>query len=198
MQNLFLYFTKALWCFLPFYFLGSIPSGLLLAKMAGYGDIRKHGSGNIGATNVTRKSRKLGLLTLICDVGKGALAVYICKIFFNDYLLEILSGIAVVVGHIFPIWLGFKGGKGVAPAIGEFLVNHWVVGLSVVLTWIVVFLISRVSAIAALVSFAITPILTYFITYDNRLTIANSFICVLVILRHKQNIQGIVEELNRH
>ncbi|NRA73481.1 MAG: glycerol-3-phosphate 1-O-acyltransferase PlsY [Rickettsiales bacterium] len=194
----FLYLGKAIWHFLPFYLLGSIPSGLLLTKIAGYGDIRKYGSGNIGATNVTRKSKVLGFLTLVCDVGKGALAVYLCKIFFDDYLLEILSGVAVVIGHVFPVWLKFKGGKGVAPAIGEFLVNNWIVGISVVSTWIIIFIISRVSAVAALAAFALAPVLTYFLTHDFRLILANSFICVLVIIRHKQNIQDIIKRFYTH
>jgi acyl phosphate:glycerol-3-phosphate acyltransferase len=180
---------------IPAYLLGSIPFGLILTKLTGYGDIRKSGSGNIGATNVFRKSKFLGGATLLCDLGKGALSVYLCKILLNDYLLEILSGVAVILGHIFPVWLKFKGGKGVATAIGVFFITNWLVGISIAFAWIIAFIIFRISAVGALVAFAAAPILTHFITHDPRLTVANSLICALVIVRHKENIEKIIKDL---
>lgn len=191
-ENL-LYLMRILWCFVPFYLLGSIPSGFILTKIAGYGDIRRYGSGNIGATNVTRKSKFLGFLTLVCDAGKGALAVVLCRWFFDDYLLEILSGVAVVIGHVFPVWLKFKGGKGVAPALGAFLATNWLIGFFVVITWITAFLVARISAVGALAAFASAPIFTYLFTHDPRLITANSLVCALVIIRHKENIKSIIK-----
>ena len=183
-------------CLIPAYLFGSIPFGLLLSKIGGHGDIRKSGSGNIGATNVFRKSKLFGLATLICDAGKGALTVYLCRILFKDYMLEIFSGVAVILGHIFPIWLKFKGGKGVATALGVFFVTNWIIGICVVVTWIVAFVIFRISAVGALASFAAAPVLTHFITHDPRLTVANSLISALVIVRHKENIKKIIKNLS--
>ena len=190
----FLYIAKIMLALVTSYLIGSIPFGLILTKLAGHGDIRKCGSGNIGATNAFRKSRICGFLTLVCDVGKGALSVLMCSIIFGDYLLEILSGVAVVVGHVFPVWLKFKGGKGVAPAIGEFLVTNWLVGIFVVIAWIIAFLVNRISAVAALTAFVAAPIITSLFTHDLRLIIANSFICMLVIIRHKQNIKALIKD----
>ena len=190
----FLSIAKLMLYFIPFYLIGSIPFGFILTKLAGYEDIRKYGSGNIGATNVFRKSKICGFLTLVCDTGKGALAVLLCSIMFDDYLLEILSGVAAVIGHTFPAWLKFKGGRGVASAIGVFLATHWLVGIFVVITWIVIFIVNRISAIAALAAFTVAPIFTYLFTHDLRLIIANSFICMLVTVRHKQNIKSIIKD----
>src|ERR1041385_6729944 len=101
------------------YLLGSIPFGLLLTRMAGFGDIRKIGSGNIGATNVLRTgNKKLALATLLLDGGKGALAVLLARWAFSDLSLEVIAGAGAFLGHLFPVWLKFKGGKGVATALG--------------------------------------------------------------------------------
>jgi glycerol-3-phosphate acyltransferase PlsY len=177
------------------YLFGSIPFGLILAKIGGYGDIRKTGSKNIGATNVFRKSKLYGILTLLFDMGKGAIAVYICRMFCDDYLIEILVGFAAILGHVFPVWLKFKGGKGVATAIAVFFMTNCIIGAFVVITWIIAFLVIRISGAAALAAFVAAPVLTNFLTHDNRLSIANSLISVIVILRHKQNIKKIIADL---
>lgn len=177
------------------YSLGSIPFGLILARIGGYGDIRKSGSKNIGATNVLRKSKFYGFLTLFFDMGKGALAVYLCKIFCGDYLLEILGGGVAILGHVFPVWLKFKGGKGVATAIAVLFMTNWLVGVLLCVTWVATFIVTRISGASALAAFAAAPIITHFITHDPRLTVANSFISALVILRHKENIKKMIGAL---
>ena len=175
------------------YFLGSIPFGLILTKLAGHGDIREFGSGNIGATNVLRKSGKvIALLTLIVDGGKGVLAIYIAEKFCGDYLVLILVGVVAILGHIFPVWLDFKGGKGVATAFAVFLMLVPTLGMLVCIIWLITLAVSRISAVAALMSFAIVPVLTYFITYDTRLVLAFSFISTVVILRHTSNIKQLL------
>src|SRR3954466_8473619 len=117
------------------YLLGSIPFGLVLSRIAGYGDIRKIGSGNIGATNVLRTGNKLlAALTLILDSGKGAFAVLIAKQFGPD--AAVLAAAGSMLGHTFPIWLGFKGGKGVATAIGVLLAISWPVAVIAGLLWL--------------------------------------------------------------
>ena len=176
------------------YLLGSIPFGMIVARFMGHGDIRKHGSGNIGATNVLRKTGKLGgAITLILDGGKGVLAMYLATSICPDYLLLIFCGVASVLGHIFPIWLKFKGGKGVATGLAVITMMNYYVGIIGFALWILAFLLFRISSLSALISFAVTPVAAYFVTNDPRLTIACSLISLLVIIRHKDNIKRLVE-----
>ena len=139
------------------YLIGSIPFGLVLTKMAGFGDVRKIGSGNIGATNVLRTGNKgLALATLLLDGGKGAVVVILANIFFTqDY--AVLAGSGAFIGHLFPIWLKFKGGKGVATFIGVMLALSWPAGLAVALTWLLTALVFRMSSLSALVAAALAP-----------------------------------------
>jgi glycerol-3-phosphate acyltransferase PlsY len=124
------------------YLLGSIPFGLVLTRLAGYGDIRQIGSGNIGATNVLRTgSRVLAALTLLLDAGKGAAAVLIARAFGPD--MAALAAGAAFLGHVFPVWLGFKGGKGVATAGGILLAYAWPAGLATLGTWLLVAVLTR-------------------------------------------------------
>ena len=126
------------------YLLGSIPFGLLLTRAAGLGDIRNIGSGNIGATNVLRTgNKKLALATLLLDGAKGAGAVLLTGWFFYDPTLEAIAGAAAFLGHIFPVWLKFKGGKGVATALGTWLALAWPIGILACLTWLIVALVFR-------------------------------------------------------
>src|SRR5262249_25696221 len=130
---------------------GSIPFGLLLTRLAGLGDIRTIGSGNIGATNVLRTGHKgLAALTLLLDGGKGALAVLIARRFGPD--MAVLAGAGAVLGHILPVWIGFKGGKGVATALGVLLAIAWPVGVLAGATWLAVAFATRYSSLAALVA----------------------------------------------
>ena len=130
------------------YLLGSIPFGLVLTKLAGLGDIRSIGSGNIGATNVLRTGRKdLALATLLLDGGKGAVAVLIARLVSED--LTVIAGGAAILGHLFPVWLKFKGGKGVATTLGTLIAVNWMVGIGACLVWLVVALLFRYSSLSA-------------------------------------------------
>ena len=140
------------------YLLGSIPFGLILTRLAGLGDIRRVGSGNIGATNVLRTGNKrLAALTLLLDGGKGALAVLAAGPWGETAAL--IAGLAAVLGHNFPVWLGFRGGKGVATTIGVLLALSWPAGLLTCGVWLAVALVSRYSSLAALTALAASPLL---------------------------------------
>lgn len=172
------------------YLLGSIPFGLLLAKVTGAGDIRKIGSGNIGATNVLRTGRKgLALATLLLDGGKGAVAVLIARQFGPD--CAAVAGLGAVIGHIFPVWLRFKGGKGVATAIGVHLALAWPVGLMVCATWLLVAAVFRYSSLAALVAIVLSPVYALWLADGQRAEIAG-IIAILVVVCHRENIGRLV------
>lgn len=132
------------------YLAGSIPFGLLLARAAGLGDIRKIGSGNIGATNVLRTGNKsIAALTLLCDVLKSLVPVFVARWLLGD-AAAMLTGLAAMIGHIFPLWLGFKGGKGVATAAGVLFALSWPLAVAALAVWIIVFAASRISSLSAL------------------------------------------------
>ena len=172
------------------YLLGSIPFGLIYTKIAGLGDVRNIGSGNIGATNVLRTGNKqIAAYTLLSDIAKGSIAVLISKKFFNEYTL--LSFLVVYLGHIFPIWLKFKGGKGVATFIGGILIINYVLGLIFLITWGVVAKIFKISSLSAIIAFIVTLIVT-FIIYDFNLTLLMFFFTVFSIYTHRDNIKRIV------
>jgi glycerol-3-phosphate acyltransferase PlsY len=169
------------------YLLGSIPFGLLLTRLAGLGDIRKIGSGNIGATNVLRTGRKdLAALTLLLDFGKGLAAVLLAAGFGPD--MAIFAGFGVLLGHMFPVWLGFKGGKAVATAGGVLLALNWQVGLAALVAWFVVAALFRYSSLAALAACIVAPTYTYWLTENIGFTERVGLIALLVILRHRANI----------
>src|SRR5215470_10345151 len=133
------------------YFLGSIPFGLIFGWLSGAGDVRKIGSGNIGATNVLRSGKRwAAAATLICDAGKGAVAVLVAQRFGPE--LPILAGIGAFLGHVFPVWLKFRGGKGVATFLGVTLALYWPVGLLAAATWLAVAAIWRISSLSALIA----------------------------------------------
>ena len=140
------------------YLLGSIPFGLLFSRMGGLGDIRETGSGNIGATNVLRSGNKLlAALTLLADAAKGSAAIFIA-LEFAGFPTAYWAGLAALLGHIFPVWLGFKGGKGVAVFIGTSMVLSPLPGLSMLSVWLLVALISRRSSLAALIATLSVPL----------------------------------------
>jgi len=173
------------------YLLGSIPFGLLLARMAGLGDIRKIGSGNIGATNVLRTGNKaLAALTLIFDGGKGALAFLIANRMGPD--MAVLAGGGAVVGHLFPIWLKFRGGKGVATGLGVLLAAAPLAGLATCATWLAVAVVFRYSSLAALISFVISPLYGWLDAGPQMAQLA-AFIAILVMLRHHANIRRLLK-----
>ena len=173
------------------YLLGSIPFGLLLTQLAGLGDIRKMGSGNIGATNVLRTGRKgLAALTVLLDFGKGLVAVLLGKSFGPD--MAIFCAFGVVLGHMFPLWLRFKGGKAVATAGGVLMALRWEIGVAAFVAWLVVAAIFRYSSLAALVACIVAPAFTYWLTDRIDGTEIVGLITLLVILRHHANIGRLI------
>jgi len=173
------------------YLLGSIPFGLVITKLAGLGDIRDIGSGNIGATNVLRTGRKdLALLTLILDSGKGAAAVLIA----SHWGLQAEMGAAMgsVLGHLFPVWLKFKGGKGVATTLGVLLAFVPLAGLGSCLIWLVTALITRISSLSALLAMAAAPFLTAYF-YSPKWCWLVGTIALLVWWKHRENIKRILK-----
>jgi acyl phosphate:glycerol-3-phosphate acyltransferase len=173
------------------YFLGSIPFGLLLTRMAGLGDIRAVGSGNIGATNVLRTGNKaLALATLLLDGGKGAAAVLIARAVSGDESLAIAAGAAAFLGHLFPIWLRFKGGKGVATFIGTLFALAWPAALAICGTWLVTVALFRMSSLGALVAALLAPLYAWLI-YGMPLAGAVAVLSALIFYRHQDNITRI-------
>jgi glycerol-3-phosphate acyltransferase PlsY len=170
------------------YLAGSIPFGLIFAWLAGVGDIRKIGSGNIGATNVLRTGKRwAAAATLFCDGAKGFLAVWYVGEKFGIQFFPVLAGLAAFLGHLFPIWLKFKGGKGVATFIGIMFAFALPVGLLVCATWLGIAQIFRYSSLAALVSTALAPL--YFLFLGTTLFALLAFVLVILIfMAHRANI----------
>lgn len=169
------------------YFLGAIPFGLLLSLLAGAGDVRKIGSGNIGATNVLRTGKKwAAAATLLLDGGKGAAAVLIAGYVFGPGGAYV-AGLAAILGHIFPVWLKFKGGKGVATALGVMLAVCWPAGLAMLVTWLGVALVFRISSLSALVAMVMAP--AYAIAFGElSAAILGLIIAVFIVATHHENI----------
>ncbi|WP_373085731.1 glycerol-3-phosphate 1-O-acyltransferase PlsY [Sneathiella sp.] len=185
------------------YLIGSIPFGLVLTKLAGHGDVRNIGSGSIGATNVLRTGNKgLALATLLLDGGKGAIVVILANIYFTQDF-AVLAGGGAFLGHLFPIWLRFKGGKGVATFIGVMLAICWPAGIAVVLTWLAVAVTFRYSSLSALVSAALSPLYTYLLMRlsplggvyygDLQLIEFTAFMALFIFIRHHQNIARLLK-----
>jgi acyl phosphate:glycerol-3-phosphate acyltransferase len=172
------------------YLLGSIPFGFVLTRFAGLGDIRQIGSGSIGATNVLRTgSKSLAALTLAFDVVKGCAAALIGSAWSEEAALA--GGAAVVIGHMFPVWLGFRGGKGVATALGVLLVIAWPVAVGAALVWLAMAAIFRYSSLAALVAAVAAAVLAAVLVDPERAGLI-ALIAVLVILRHHDNIRRLL------
>ncbi|BBK32530.1 glycerol-3-phosphate acyltransferase PlsY [Stella humosa] len=177
--------------------LGSIPFGLLLTRAAGLGDIRAIGSGNIGATNVLRTGRKdLAIATLLLDGGKGALAVILAAP-FGPTAAALAAG-GAVLGHMFTPWLAFQGGKGMATAIGVSLAMAWPLGLGLILVWLLMAAIFRISSLAALTACVAAPVISWLLAdfpglapHPER-TLLIAIVGVLVILRHPDNIRRLL------
>ncbi|MBL4864277.1 MAG: glycerol-3-phosphate 1-O-acyltransferase PlsY [Rhodobiaceae bacterium] len=168
------------------YLLGSIPFGLILTRLAGLGDIRDIGSGNIGATNALRTgNRWVAIGTLLGDAGKGALAVLLARQFGPD--TAVIAAFGALIGHLFPVWLSFKGGKGISTYIGILLALAWPVGLLFCATWALVALLFRISSLSALVASLLSPV--YFAWVDQWQMVELSVVLViLVFFAHRENI----------
>jgi len=173
------------------YLSGSVPYGLLLGKMSGLGDIRKAGSGNIGATNVLRVGgKRLALITLLLDALKGALPVLIAKQVHMDY--AIVAALGAFIGHLFPVWLKFNGGKGVAVALGVAFALSWPVGLVACLIWLAVAVVSRYSSLSSLTAFALSPLAALVLTSGLQIVTAITFISLMVWIKHRDNLRRLL------
>ncbi len=172
------------------YLLGSIPFGLVLTRLAGLGDVRAIGSGSIGATNVLRTGNKgLAALTVLLDGGKGAVAVFLGAIYSPD--MALLAGGGAFIGHLFPLWLKFKGGKGFATFLGVLLAANWPAGLLCCLTWLAVALLRRYSSLATLIASLAGPGYAYWFGNLQIMELA-AFMTVLIFICHHQNIHRLL------
>ena len=175
------------------YAVGAISFGVVATRIGGMGDIRDVGSGNIGATNVLRTGRRdLAAITLIGDAGKGAVAVLVAGALFTP-LAGVVAGLGAFIGHLFPFWLGFRGGKGVATFLGILLAIAWPVGLATALTWIAIALLFRISSLASIVACALSPL--YFVLLQPSRAPDVWLVAgmvVLIVIRHQENIRRLL------
>ncbi len=174
------------------YLLGSIPFGLILTKLGGYGDIRSIGSGNIGATNVLRTgNKKLAIATLLLDGMKGAVAIYIAALYGLEH--PYITALFALLGHIFPVWLKFKGGKGVATGLGILLALSWPTGLAAAMTWLITAFLSRISSLSALVAVSLSPVFAYVFSNDMQLSMLCAVMAIIIIAKHHSNIKRLLK-----
>jgi glycerol-3-phosphate acyltransferase PlsY len=182
------------------YLLGSIPFGVIATRLGGAGDVRSIGSGNIGATNVLRTGRKdLALITLLGDGGKGAFAVLLAFLMTRTSPEDVqatviaLAAGAAFIGHLFPVWLGFKGGKGVATFFGTLLAAAFPVGIAAGATWLVVAFVFRFSSLAALAAAALAPIYVFLLDRPYPYAVLALVMGVLIYVRHRENISRLLK-----
>jgi glycerol-3-phosphate acyltransferase PlsY len=173
------------------YLLGSIPFGIVITRAMGLGDIRQIGSGNIGATNVLRTGNKLAAaLTLILDAGKGAIAVIAARLLVGEDAAQIAGGFAFL-GHLWPVWLGFKGGKGVATFLGTLLALAWPLGLLACATWAATAALTRISSLSALTAAALTPVYAVLMG-EPQFVLLTFLLAALIFIRHHANIRRLM------
>ncbi|CAN5734637.1 glycerol-3-phosphate 1-O-acyltransferase PlsY [soil metagenome] len=182
------------------YLLGSIPFGVIATRLGGAGDVRSIGSGSIGATNVLRTGRKdLAAITLLGDGGKGAVAVLIAWLATRDgpkeaqAVLVALAAASAFLGHLFPVWLKFKGGKGVATFFGTLLAAAWPVGMAAGATWLLVAFLFRISSLAGLTAVALAPVFAFVFHRGLPIIYLTLFMAVLVFFRHADNIRRLLK-----
>ena len=178
------------------YFIGSISFGILLSKIFKIQDPRSFGSKNPGATNVMRSGKKfVALLTLLGDMLKGTLVVLIAKYYlnFNDNQVLLIAAV-VFIGHLFPVYYQFKGGKGVATALGVLLAIDSSIAIIVLLIWLIVFLVSRISSLSAITAALCLPLITFFMHIDQNFLWLSLFLSMFLIYRHKENIKNLLEK----
>lgn len=172
------------------YLLGAVPFGLVLTRLAGLGDIRKIGSGNIGATNVLRTGNKfLAFLTLVLDSAKGAVAVLIVALYAPGF--EQAAGLAAMLGHMFPVWLRFKGGKGVATGLGVMLAVSWPVALVALAVWILTVALFRISSLGAIVAVGVSPLLALYVGQSD-VSLFCAGLAILILGKHHANIRRLI------
>ncbi len=182
------------------YLLGSIPFGVVLTRATGVGDVRQIGSGNIGATNVLRTGRKdLAIATLVLDAAKGAVALLLARHLIGTEVAGAIAGGAAFLGHLFPVWLGFKGGKGVATFFGLILAACWPLGLLAAATWLLLAFTLRYSSLAALVAAAATPLYALLplpalgLPAEPSILVLAVFTAILIYIRHHENIERLIK-----
>ncbi len=183
------------------YLLGTVPFGLVLTRLVGLSDIRIIGSGNIGATNVLRTGRKdIALVTLLLDTGKGMVAVWLAVLFFPDQAsaVTLAAGSFSVVGHNFPLWLRFKGGKGVATTLGVMLATVWPVGLLSSLTWLGIAAISHYSSLAALCALTLAPVYAQIFANSSSTVLVFAGLAALGCFRHQENLRRLLAGTEPH
>jgi len=174
------------------YLMGSIPFGLLITRATGQGDIRDIGSGNIGATNVLRTGRKdIALITLLLDAAKAGVAALIFNHFFGAPI-GLFAGAAALIGHCFPIWLKFKGGKGVATFFGGLFATAWPIGLIAGAIWLVCAFLTRISSLSALAAAGTAPLIAFMMGYTN-VAIMAAVMAIIIYIRHGENIGRIIK-----
>ena len=175
------------------YLLGSVSAAIIVCKTLGLSDPRTGGSGNPGTTNVMRLyGKKAAFLTLVGDIFKGIIPVLLAKVIVDSEFIIAICGLAAFLGHIFPIYFKFEGGKGVATLIGILFATHWLLGVSYIITWILTALIFRYSSLAALIAALPIPIYSYFIEHNNQYTISFTVIAIILFWRHKPNIYNLL------
>ncbi|HLI22141.1 MAG TPA: glycerol-3-phosphate 1-O-acyltransferase PlsY [Stellaceae bacterium] len=178
-------------CFVLAYFCGSIPFGLIFTRLAGHGDIRNIGSGNIGATNVLRTgNKKLAAIVFVCDFIKGFVPVFIAWRFGAEAAAA--AAVGAPLGHIFPVWLGFKGGKGVATGGGVLVAYCWPIALLAVLVWLVMAIVFRYSSLAAVTAAIAVPVYAWLMRPPGISPIAITVIALVVIWRHRSNLVRLI------
>ena len=177
-----------------FYLIGSIPFALILTKLLGHGDIRDIGSGNVGATNVLRTGNKYLAFAVLClDIAKGLLPFLILKLFYDTNTLHsIFLCHFAILGHIFPVWLKFKGGKGVATYIGFLIGFNILLGLYFLVTWIIIALVSRYSSLSSLAASLVAPLYFFFINPNIIVGIFLLYIFLIISLKHRENIKRLM------
>jgi acyl phosphate:glycerol-3-phosphate acyltransferase len=176
------------------YLLGSFSSAITLSHIMGFPDPRSEGSNNPGATNVMRiAGKKAAALTLFGDLLKGFIPVLMAQYFLTDTLWVALTGLSAFLGHCYPIYYRFSGGKGVATAIGFILAFHWITGLILVATWLIVAKVFKLSSLAAIIAFALLPLIYLSLTSQITISALLALLSLILVLRHKQNIQRLIQ-----
>jgi len=180
------------------YFFGSIPFAYILPKIFGLGDIRKLGSGNVGATNVLRAGNKLlAIIVLALDIIKGFVPLFILKNYYHNELTEIIIlfiGSAAILGHIFPIWLKFKGGKGVATYIGFLFAINYIFGIIFIITWLLIAFLKKYSSLASITSLVLLPLFVMLFSYEKQIIYLLILINLIIISKHYSNIYRLIHK----
>ena len=180
------------------YFFGSIPFAYILPKIFGLGDIRNIGSGNVGATNVLRAGNKLlAIIVLAFDIIKGFAPLFILKNYYHNELSEIIIlfiGSAAILGHIFPIWLKFKGGKGVATYIGFLFAINYIFGIIFIITWLLIAFLKKYSSLASITSLALLPLFVMLFSYEKQIIYLLILINLIIISKHYSNIYRLIHK----